>query len=123
MSEARTFGDIELRQRVGRRRDKRTGEIVEVKDTVDEVLRNGIRIGYIGRHTRAPFTPICKLSDEEAGDVKKAVAEIRKAEGVVGEPGRTSAFPAAATPEVIAAALKPHRDEDEEEEEDDDAAE
>jgi len=98
---ARSHGDFELRQLIGYRREAVTNAKVVHKTDLDEVLRNGRRIGYIARHTGAPFTPIVRLSSEERDDAIAAIDAIRAADGRVGPSGRKVAFPDAATDEVI----------------------
>jgi hypothetical protein len=105
----RVAGDFELRQMIGYTRDPKTHEKRPRKTGQDEVLRNGQRIGYVARHTSAPFTPIVRLTFDEQADATRAIDAIRAAEGLVGPTGRQVAYPAGATPEVIDSVVRRQR--------------
>jgi hypothetical protein len=119
---ARTYGDYELKQLVGRRRNGRTGRIETVRTDMDEVYHCGQRIGYLCRRPNTPFCPLGKLDPDFTQQTLDALKAIRAQDGCFGVPSMEPvAFPSAVTPELIESFERQervNREEDEEEADD-----
>jgi len=76
--------NVSLKQVVGKKRDRQTGEVVEVRYALDFVYVDEEMVGQISRRTGAAFCPLPHVHELRAQDIIKQIDAIRKKEGVYG---------------------------------------
>lgn len=73
--------DYTLQPIIGKRRDRQTGRVRKVSTGWDRLLKDGVLIANVHRHSDAPVCPVRHLSPEEAADALAAINRLRAAAG------------------------------------------